>query len=193
MGPKEKGVHPRGYWYGEGALEEHFFDPLLAHALASFFKTEGAHSIVDFGCGLGNYVETFLNCHFLCEGYDGNPDTPRLADGLATTLDLSTPIDLGKQFDWVLSLEVGEHLPPCYERIFIENLDRHANQGIILSWAVKGQGGFGHFNEQSNDYIKTTLSSYGYTPDESVETFLREASLLPWFKDTLMAFRKKTS
>ena len=181
-----------GIWLNN-SLEGHGYDTYLSNALVNVLKRNNITNVYDFGCGHGLYTRNFIVNKIMCEGYDGNPDTPRLADGLATTLDLSTPIDLGKQFDWVLSLEVGEHLPPCYERIFIENLDRHANQGIILSWAVKGQGGFGHFNEQSNDYIKTTLSSYGYTPDESVETFLREASLLPWFKDTLMAFRKKTS
>ena len=55
--------------------------------------------------------------------------------------------------DAVLSLEVGEHIPEDYEDIYLENLDRHADKIIILSWAVPEQGGFGHVNERDNGYI----------------------------------------
>ena len=95
-------------------------------------------------------------------------------------IDLSEPIDLGKKFDWVLSLEVGEHLPKKFERIFIENLDRHNLRGIVLSWDLKGQGGYGHFNEQSNEYIKSVMATYGYANDIAAESRLREkCSFLP--------------
>ena len=46
-----------------------------------------------------------------------------------------------------MSLEVGEHLPKEFEDIFINNLDNNNNYGIVLSWAIKGQGGYGHYNE----------------------------------------------
>ena len=61
-----------------------------------------------------------------------------------------------------MSLEVGEHIPKEYEDIFINNLHNNNNKGIILSWAILGQGGFGHVNEQNNDYIKSKMSNLGY-------------------------------
>jgi hypothetical protein len=48
---------------------------------------------------------------------------------------------------------VAEHIPPEYESIFIENLISCNRKGIILSWAIPGQGGHGHFNEKPNDYV----------------------------------------
>lgn len=187
---KDKGIHENGYWFGDNIDEMHCFDPSLANALTRFFKLEKARSIVDFGCGKADYVKNFLRNDLSCEGYDGNPDTPKLSKGLAKVADLSAPFDLGKKYDWVISLEVGEHLPKQFERTFIENLDRHCKKGIVLSWAVKGQGGFGHFNEQNNDYIKNIMTQYGYANDIDAENTLRKSSKLWWFKSTVMVFRK---
>lgn len=183
-------IHKHGYWIGEDILCEHFTDFQLAIALIYFFKREQAVSIVDFGCGTADYVKMFLSHQIYCEGYDGNPDTDKLSGGVAQTIDLSRPIHLKKQFDWVLSLEVGEHLPKEYEKVFIENLIRHNIQGIILSWAIPGQGGFGHFNEQNNDHVKKSIMQYGYSNDIEAEIMLRNHSRLPWLKNTIMVFRK---
>jgi len=183
-------VDERGYWIGEDASSHHLFDEALAHALADFFIYEKASSVVDLGCGMGDYTGVLLNYQIPCDGYDGNPDTPMLTNGLCSVLDLSTPADLGKRYDWVLSLEVGEHLPKKYEEAFVENLDRHNIKGIVLSWAVKGQGGFGHYNCQDNDYIKDLFASYGYVNDLVAENALREQSSFSWFKYTLMVFRR---
>jgi len=69
-------------------------------------------------------------------------------------------------------------------------LRSHAKKGIILSWAVKGQGGIGHFNEQDNDYIKNTFSEYFFKNDLHAENFLRKNSSVAWFKNTMRVFRK---
>lgn len=45
-------------------------------------------------------------------GYDGNPYTPELTNGFASTLDLTEPQDLKTTYDWAQSFEVGEHIPP---------------------------------------------------------------------------------
>ncbi len=146
---------------------------------------------MDFGCGTAEYVKEFRNNFFICDGYDGNPDTLQLTRGIGKIIDLSEPFDLGNQFDWVLSLEVGEHLPKQFETIFIENLHYHNIQGIVLSWAIEGQGGYGHFNERNNDYVKGVMASYGYINDVAAETELRKnVSGCSYFRDTLMVFRK---
>ena len=185
-------VHEHGYWVGKEVMKEHQFDPWLAHALAQFFKKENAQSVVDMGCGPGDYVRVLRAYQIPCEGYDGNPDTVELSQGLCQVVDLSEPFHLDQSFDWVLSLEVAEHLPKVYETIFIENLHRHSTRGIVLSWAIKGQGGFGHFNEQNNDYVKNLMSKYGYINDLLAENELRKFAALWWFKNTIMVFRKVT-
>ncbi len=183
-------IDPKGSWHGSDVQCFHIFDPSLAQGLVDFFKQENANSVVDFGCGMGDYQLKLLQNGINTEAYDGNPDTPLLTQGRAGVQDLSIHFDLNKRYDWVMSLEVGEHIPKEYERIFIENLIRHATNGIVLSWAIPNQGGHGHFNEQSNQYIKDILASYGWYNDENSENVLRKTSQLHWFKNTIMVFRK---
>lgn len=184
-------VHEHGYWEGD-EITECYFDQSLGKSLLDFFQAEGAKNVVDFGCCTGDYIRVLIKAGIDCEGYDGNPEIPRLSDGLVRVIDLSHPFDLGKRFDWVMSLEVGEHLPKDYEQVFIENLHRHNVNGIILSWAVPGQGGLGHYNEQSNEYIKSVMEKLGYVNDREAENQLRKTASLWWFKNTIMVFRKPT-
>lgn len=166
--------------------QTHWFDPDLATALGRFFMQNG-NSVVDLGCGRGEYVQSLREIGLECKGYDGNPQTPALSDGLGEVLDLSIPVTLPR-FDWVLSLEVGEHIPRHNEGVFIRNLYKHCRSGIVLSWAVPDQGGEGHFNERSNSYVKQLFSTLGFYNDLENERILRNAASLKWFKDTLMVF-----
>lgn len=181
----------RGFWIGLDAGKHHRFDRPLAEAIVNLFQDNGAIDVVDFGCGMGHYVKYFQDAGFNAEGSDGNPDTAELSKGFASVQDLTVPFDLEKKFDWVMSLEVGEHIPKPHETIFIENLIRHCKEGIVLSWAKKGQGGRGHFNCQNNDYIKELFASYGFKNDQEAEERLRESSTRYWFVDTIMVFRRK--
>ena len=123
-------------------------------------------------------------------GFDGNPSTPQLSKGSCSVFDLSHVAEVRAPFDWVMSLEVGEHLPKEHEDAFMENLHRHNVHGIVLSWATVGQGGTGHVNEQDNEYIKAKICGKGYTSDVKAELVLRKSARLNFFQNTLMVFRK---
>lgn len=53
-------------------------------------------------------------------------------------LDLTAPHYNLPIFDWVISVEVGKHIPAKFEDIYLDNLARHDREGIVLSWAVPG-------------------------------------------------------
>ncbi len=180
-------ISPHGYWL-DTSDDGHFFDSNLAERLALLFK--GSH-VVDFGCGEGRYVEYLMyKKRIWCEGYDGNPNTKKMTFGNCKILDLAERVDLGCVFGWVLSLEVGEHIPAEYQSTFIDNIHRHNEKGVVLSWAIEGQPGRGHCNCRSNDYIKGLFAELGYKNDLATELDLRGHSTLPWFKNSLMVFRK---
>jgi methyltransferase family protein len=187
-------INEHGFWENSTS-EGHEHDEGLAQALLEFFHKEGVESVVDFGCGDGYYTK-FLNANKVCTlGFDGNPNTPQLTDGQGYVLDLTHRHSFGS-LDWVLSLEVGEHIPAEYEKTFIENLDKHNKYGIILSWAIKGQGGDGHVNCKDNHEVIDTICSLGYDFSEQNTTWLRsKCATFPhpgwWFRNTLMVFRKK--
>lgn len=182
-------ILPSGAWVGE-ALEEHCFDPRLAQALVRFLWSRGAASIYDFGCGNGAYTLFFRQHGLRCEGFDGNPETSRMTQGQCVELELHQPVDL-QPVDWVISLEVGEHIPLEYEAIFLDNLARHAKKGVVLSWAIEGQGGHGHVNCRNNDYMIEQMRQRGfrYLPEPSRN--LRAIVELSWFEETLMVFSRE--
>ena len=175
-------ISSTGYWLDNRGKDE--FDERLSRALALFFKHK---TVVDMGCGRGRYVKTFVDHGIQCRGYDGNPLTSELE--FCEVLDLSNPVELG-QFDWVLSLEVGEHIPREYESVFIDNLHKHNTKGIILSWAKPGQPGKGHFNCRPRKYIKNKFAGMGCENDLGLERLLRGFAYLGWFKRNIMVFTR---
>ena len=183
-------IHPNGFWEGLEAESQHCYDTSLSSRLVQFFKDENSERMVDLGCGMGNYVKAFRLAGLNVEGYDGNPNTPQLTGDVCKVLDLSIPIKFETPFDWVMSLEVGEHLPGQFQDVFIQNLHNNNTHGIVLSWAVEGQGGHGHVNCRNNDYIKSKICSLGYINDVDIENSLRSVCTLSWFRDTIMVFRK---
>ena len=176
-------IGPTGFWRGTEDFGHHFDGP-LSEALAELFA---GHTVADLGCGDGSYVRALHGRGIDCDGYDGNPATPAFHP-LCKVLDLSAPARLPRLYDWSLSLEVGEHIPAAYEDAFLDNLYRHNRKGIVLSWAVPGQGGHGHCNERDNEYVRHRMRERGYRSDPPTEQRLRGASRLPWFEKSLMVF-----
>ena len=109
---------------------------------------------MDFGCGICTYAMKVKEAGIEdVSGNDGNPYTPQLTNGFASALDLTQEQDLGRTFDWVQSFEVGEHIPEAKISMYVKNLVKHATKGMILSWAVIGQGGFNHINNKDNQEV----------------------------------------
>jgi cyclopropane fatty-acyl-phospholipid synthase-like methyltransferase len=185
-------IKENGIWEGldKNITCGHYYDSTLINQVILFLKNENVENVVDLGCGDGNYVKILKESGINADGFDGNPSTPEYTNNLCGVLDLSIPHQFTEKYDWVMSLEVGEHLPKKFEDIFINNLHNNNKRGIILSWAVKGQGGHGHFNEQNNDYIKSKICDLGYTNDIENEIKMRQIASIPWFKNTIMVFRK---
>ena len=182
-------VFAQGMW--NGADVKHVTDEGLKNALNEFWKNETVNSLADFGCGDGSYSKHFAKQGFTVSCFDGNPAVSVMTDGRCKELDLSKRFNLAKTFDWVMSLEVGEHIPHEFETVFLDNLHRHNTHGIVLSWSLKGQSGKAHVNNQNNEYIKSKMSDLGYWSDVMAETKLRRSiKNLWWFRNTLMVFRK---
>lgn len=190
-------INERGYWENETA-EGHEHDEGLANALVEFFRQQEDPTInlriLDMGCGDGFYSWKLFDNYFTIKAVDGNPNTVKLTKELGIVADFSKPIDLGI-YDWVLSLEVGEHIPQEYEDTFLSNIDKHNKHGVILSWAVPGQGGDGHVNCKTNEEVILKLKERGYEFDSEETRKLRNVcGIYPtpcyWFRNTLMVFRR---
>lgn len=171
------------------SIEVHKVDPGLTKALV--YMLEHQKSVVDFGCGNADYAMALAKVYPMMEvkAYDGNPNTPEMTGGFAGILDLSKPFDLGRKFDCVISLEVAEHIPASKESVYIDNLTRHCDGSLVMSWARPKQGGDGHVNERDETYVGQVMADRGYYRNETATRYLRQEAELWWFKDTLMVFQ----
>jgi len=180
-------IDEKGFWYCENE-EGHCFDLNLCLEIENMLAEKKVSNVVDFGCGPGKYVKRLIGKGFECIGYDGNPNTPKYTNGVCKVLDLSEKFDLGNKFECVISLEVGEHIPKKYEKNYIDNLTNHCENILICSWAIPGQGGDGHINCQTNEYVIEEFEKRGFALNRDLSNSLRNASSLSWFKNTLFVF-----
>ena len=178
-------IHERGYWLDHSETDQHRCDKELCNEIIREFPLHT--TIIDIGCGNGDYTRMLKSVGYDCKGYDGSPLTPEISGGLCGVMDFSVPVDVGK-YDLVLSLEVGEHIPAEYEQVFLDNVVNASNEQIILSWAIEGQGGTGHVNCRNNDYIIKEMEKRGFAYDADLSDWLRIHSVFPWFQNTIMVF-----
>jgi len=156
-------------------------------------------TVLVLGAGLGHYenywisdfpIEKRPSHMYSCDGgYGINIATKDFAHQVGYC-DLTKPLYFG-MYDWILCLEVGEHIPKEFEKKVLYNIIRYAKEGVILSWAVEGQGGYHHVNNRNNDYIISAMEGYFFTYDEKESIKLRNLATLRWFRNTIMVFRNQ--
>lgn len=183
-------INKNGYWE---EICNHHTDYGLLESLVSI--SNDMSSFVDFGCGDASYIREILNKNpnkdLRVRAFDGNPSVSIITKGIGEQLDLSQPFNLNETFEVVISLEVAEHIPKEFEDIYIENITKHSSKYIIISWAVPGQGGKGHVNEQSNEYVLNLFKQLAYTHEEEITQYLRNSiTNCSWFRNTLFVFKK---
>jgi SAM-dependent methyltransferase len=148
-------------------------------------------SVIDIGCGLAQWLRVFKE-HGIEEvlGVDGfhipqdklNID---LSEFKACDLRELSTVDIDKNFDLLLCLEVAEHLEPQYARSFVQALVSLSDR-IIFSAAVPNQTGENHFNEQYPDYWASIFSHYGYSfLDPFREKFWQNNKVNWWYSQNM--------
>ena len=136
-------------------------DTQLTKAVSNLFKGK---RIGGFGDGPGIYKQNYLDIGLLSQydSYDGAPFIETETNGSVKFLDLSIPQYGLPLYDYVICLEVAEHIPAKYENVFLSNLVRHAKTGIILSWGRPNQKGHFHVNNRSLDHVIAALQKFGF-------------------------------
>ncbi|HBG95320.1 MAG TPA: hypothetical protein DDY14_08360 [Chromatiaceae bacterium] len=149
-------------------------------------------SVADFGCGRGVWLSEWAAAGVAdIRGIDGpyvNQERlyiPR-ADFLAH--DLTSPLDLGRRFDLVQSLEVAEHLPPYAASAFVELLVKHAPL-VVFSAAVPGQGGESHLNERPLHYWQGLFRQHNYFALDCIRPHIRTIrEIEPWYRFNMILY-----
>ena len=182
-------ISPTGAWDTK-ETNEHIFDKGLANGIKKYLLDSNCHTAYDFGCGDGKYVKFLHNTGIEIKGFDGNPYTTEISNERCSIHDLTQLMQL-EPVEWIISLEVGEHIPKYLQDIFIKNIIDHASVGVIISWGIPDQGGFGHVNCATNEYIIEQFTVHNFINIAETQNLLRWMSSNSWFKDTVMVFKKQ--
>ncbi len=122
-------------------------------------------SLLDVGAGHGAWASEWMAAGvadvLAVDGDYVKPEQLVIPAGNFRAHDLSTPLDLGRTFDLVQSLEVAEHLPHAKAAMFVETLTRHGDV-VLFSAAVPHQGGEHHVNEQPPEYWRQLFKAKGF-------------------------------
>ncbi|HNP23897.1 MAG TPA: methyltransferase domain-containing protein [Panacibacter sp.] len=154
--------------------------------LANVFQPR---SVVDYGCGLGNFLYVFQECGVAdVLGYDGdwvNHQQLYISPGHFRVTDLEQVLPDGPRADLVLCLEVAEHLSAAAADTLVDNLV-HLGDKIIFSAAVPNQGGQFHVNEQAADYWIAKFRARGFVfYDVFRERFWNNPKVNWWYKQNM--------
>ncbi len=163
--------------------------------LPILFDVYKPSSILDVGCGLGNWIEVSKKLGVLkVVGIDGHyidHTLLKIEESEFIEKDLSTSFNLNQKFDLVFCLEVAEHLPSSSAENLIQSLVNHADV-IMFSAAIPGQGGQRHINEQWPKYWQTKFEKYGF---EMIDFFRPKIwdnnKIERWYRQNLFLVVKK--
>lgn len=182
-----------GFWDGKIAHHHHVYNVELSNWICNFLlkNSNKDEYVIDFGCGLGNYLDNLQSNEFPnLIGIEGDIPEKKVFKGDMIKQDLTKPFNLGVK-GTIISLEVAEHIPSEYTDIYLNNIDNHCNEYLIMSWAIRNQAGFGHVNCLNNDEVIKLLENRNYKllSDATIDARNVIQNNAFWFKNTLLIFK----
>lgn len=166
---------------------------LLGDFLNSLLKPT---SIIDIGCGPGNYLIPFSQNGNIIFGIDACPTAGKFLDKTDfEKVDLRFPYIPKQKYDLALCIETAEHIEEEYADIFLDTVVSSADN-IFFTAATPGQRGSYHFNEQPHSYWIKKFQERGYEIhpfQSSVRIFLNSNShnLHGWLVNNSFLYTKK--
>jgi SAM-dependent methyltransferase len=153
------------------------------------------HSVIDVGCATGEWLAVFremgINDIAGVDGHYLDPSQLRIPREVFHPVDLAQPFSLFRQFDLVLCLEVGEHLPEGSAAGLVASLVR-LGPAILFSAAIPYQAGVGHINEQWPGYWAELFLRHGFI---AVDPFRRRiwqnSKVAPWYSQNLLLYAQQ--
>jgi hypothetical protein len=161
-----------------------FFDVLFPH-----FPHD---SILEMGCGHGAWLEVAKQKGASeIQGIDGpwtHLNELRISPEHFQIHDFTKPLDLKRKFAIVLSLEVGEHLPPQSAGTFVESIIRHGDL-VVFGAAIPWQGGYRHHNERWQSYWADLFGVHGYRPFDLIRPAVWNVpGVPPYYKQNALVY-----
>ncbi len=153
-------------YYGEefyGKINNHSHESAKC-AIPLIMDLLSPKSVIDIGCGPGDWLSVFAKYGVEVFGVDGphiKPEQLLIPPRCFAHHNLEFPYSTDQRYCLAMSLEVGEHLPDRVSRDFVASLTKLAT-AVIFSAALPGQGGVNHINEQWPWYWQALFKQFGY-------------------------------
>jgi SAM-dependent methyltransferase len=163
-------------------------------ALPLIFADAKPRSLLDVGCGLGTWLNAALEFGipdvFGVDGVGIARDKLLVPEVFFRQHDLTKPWSLGRRFDVVLCLEVGEHLEEEYAAMLVDSLVGHSDL-IYFSAAVPGQPGQHHVNCQWPGYWQNLFNKRGFACSDALRWKIWDNKNVEcWYRQNLFSARK---
>ena len=180
-----------GFWHPDFAKQHHVHSQKVSDWVVKYLSEDKETTVYDFGCGMGTYLNDLHKNGF--KNLIGVEMIPPKND---YPFEIKSQ-NLAENFDFVvrgnvISLEVGEHLPPQHMEVYLNNITSHCSKYLIISWALRGQGGYGHFNELNNDEVIPQIEKFGfeYLKEDSMDARKDIEDGYWYFRNSIMIFKK---
>ena len=166
---------------------------LAIHLQEILFKDA---SVIDLSAGLGHCGKIFTEQGLPMRswvGYDGAMNVQNVSDGLVRFMNLTQPHPSDERAcvkgDWVLSLEVAEHIPPEYTDHYLRNICCSCTVGAVLSWARPSQtGGLGHVNTKHQEDAIKAMERWGFRVDVDATKEVQAAASMKHFQANTIVY-----
>lgn len=174
---------------GESAAAARKVVPLVAELLSPT-------SVLDVGAGTCGWIAEWQRSGVRdVLGVDGayvEVDQLKVEPQHFRAADLSQPLDLGRTFDLVQTLEVAEHLDHELAGQFVDSLVRHGDT-VLFSAAIPGQGGTHHVNEQWPSYWIRLFADAGLTCFDVLRSRVwTDAEIPSYYRQNLLLFSRRS-
>lgn len=141
-------------------------------------------TVIDVGCGTGTWLSAFkeFGVEYVL-GIEGEWVAPEMLEIPMENFlvcDLNQPLQIDRQFDLVVCLEVAEHLQPEYAKTFVNSLVKLGTV-ILFSAAIPFQGGTNHLNEQWPDYWAKLFQEQGYVAIDCIRPKIWQNDRVKWY------------
>ena len=149
-------------------------------------------SVVDIGCGLGNFLHVFKQ-HGVEKvlGVNGSWVEKELLFKYIEPEEflernLEEEVQLDQKYDLVVNLEVAEHLHKNAADTIVKTLV-NAGDVILFSAAIPYQGGQHHINEQPLTYWEEKFAKHGYVVHDILRSTVWDREEIPfWYRQNMV-------
>jgi len=176
--------------FGQWAIDKGLLRGLLRHVWQPPRGEDAPVTVGDFGAGGGHY-STWMNETGLIQAFafDGTANAAALTGGVVQELNLVEDMHLWRTFDWVLCLEVGEHIPKQFAKGLLQNLARHARHGLVMSWSDDWEG-IGHVNcLKREEFVAFVQAETGFVLDAGATQRVKDGCEIDYIARTIAVFR----